>query len=875
MIKFSSSNLLQKDGGKDFNELIKEISMLNNHIQYNINDLKSFINMIEFCLNDYIKFDIFSVKEEFNKIKFYFNSNNNKIKLIALMVQANYCLFNYYPRYTQLISFFFFISKKNNIGLIQEIKTGEGKSLIISFLAVYNRLIYNKKIDILTSSIVLAERDCNLYKKFYDIFDLKTDFCRNELDNTKKFKVCYLADILYGDCINFEADILRVSFCFFPGRKSDRGFDCIIIDEIDNICIDNIKNITELLDDFPGYKVIEYIYLYIYKELIKIDASYNKDKLSITINKEKIIYELNIKLEDFLDENKRNDFEKIYYPTFLHDYINLRKRELCKSAFEAKYEFEINKHYTISENEYGFKTIKPIDYFNTGVIQQNSVWPGLHQFLEIKEGLKLTEENLNSCYMSNLTFFKKYKDVFTNNIYGLTGTLDCEKTQLALKNIYNMDFILMPTFKKKLLEIKNPTITSDKKDYINKIIDSIENHSQKRAVLVIFEYMENINEIKKKLLLSEVIDENKIIIYKNSENKKESLFLQNEITEGTVILSTNLAARGTDIRISESLERNGGLHVILTFFPMNERVERQAFGRAGRKGEKGSAEMILLSFDDIKTKITKRRKRENDLYNELIQTFSVRDELYETLFNEFCILLKEITTIKRKDENELILDLKEKWGFFLIKNNINNLNGPNDRNKETIFKNFNKLKNEIKNNILKSCNKYKYRNPLIESNSIKLENLKRIVDECEIYSIGANYHIIYLLVKNGEQKYEILKYIKLLKYRLQEFIKFFNDYLLKNLLEIEKYEGSRYKDLEEQMKEKEEMFNYILENINKNAKGLDIQGNQNEIQKEFLNQIRRKNGITFSNDIINYLYDLGIYFLYKIPESSGYSCIAF
>ena len=223
----------------------------------------------------------------------------------------------------------------------------------------------------------------------------------------------------------------------------------------------------------------------------------------------------------------------------------------------------------------------------------------------------------------------------------------------------------------------------------------------------------------------------------------------------------------------------------------------------------------------------------------------------------------------------MILDLKEKWGFFLIKNNINNLNGPNDRNKETIFKNFNKLKNEIKNNILKSSNKYKYRNPLIESNSIKLENLKRIVDECEIYSIGANYHIIYLLVKNGEQKKEILKYINLLKYRLQEFIKFFNDYLLKNLLEIEKYEGSRYKDLEEQMKEKEEMFNYILENINKNAKGLDIQGNQNEIQKEFLNQIRRKNGITFSNDIINYLYDLGIYFLYKIPESSGYSCIAF
>ena len=109
MIRFSNSNLLQKNEGKDFNELIKEVSMLNKHTQYNFNNLKSCIDRIEFCLNDYIKFNIFSIKEEFNKIKLDFNSDNNKIKLIALMIQANYCVFNYYPRYTQLISFFFFI----------------------------------------------------------------------------------------------------------------------------------------------------------------------------------------------------------------------------------------------------------------------------------------------------------------------------------------------------------------------------------------------------------------------------------------------------------------------------------------------------------------------------------------------------------------------------------------------------------------------------------------------------------------------------------------------------------------------------------------------------------------------------------------------
>ena len=105
----------------------------------------------------------------------------------------------------------------------------------------------------------------------------------------------------------------------------------------------------------------------------------------------------------------------------MHDYILLRKKEWCRNAFEAKYEFKKNKQYIISDDEYGNKVIKPIDYFNTGVTQQNSVWPGLHQFLELKEGLKLIPENLNSCYMSNLTFFKKYKNNNGNNIYGLTG----------------------------------------------------------------------------------------------------------------------------------------------------------------------------------------------------------------------------------------------------------------------------------------------------------------------------------------------------------------------------------------------------------------------------------------------------------------------
>jgi hypothetical protein len=441
-----------------------------------------------------------------------------------------------------------------------------------------------------------------------------------------------------------------------------------------------------------------------------------------------------------------------------------------------------------------------------------------------------------------------------------------------------MDYILIPTYKKFILEIKSPIITSDRKQYINNIINSIVKYSQNRAVLVIFEYIENVYEINKKLRLNDSIDENKIIIYKDSENKNESLFLNNEITEGTIILSTNLAARGTDIKISKNLEKNGGLHVILTFFPINERIEKQAFGRAGRKGEKGSAEMIIFSFDDINKKNQEREIRENKLYDELINNFSVRDEMYEQLFNQFCCLLNNVRNNDKKDKNEIILDLKEKWGFFLIKNNINNLNGLNDRNKEIILANFKKLMNEINNTILNNNKLYKYRNPLIESNSIKLENLERIVNECKIYSIGANYHVIYLLIKNSANKDIIKKYIDKLIFRLKEFIKFFDEYLLKNLNEIKTSEKSSYKDLEDQLEEKKEMFQYILNNIYECAKSFDYWFKKQEIdnlKKEYLYNINRSNGRKFSQDVINYMYDLGIYFLYKINTCYDISCQLF
>lgn len=122
-------------------------------------------------------------------------------------------------------------------------------------------------------------------RNFYNYFGLSVDYCKNyfkdnfkkEFSDKKECFDCYNKDIVYGDCLSFESDILRTEFMGIIGRGKIRNFDCIIIDEIDNICIDNIKNITELLDNFHGYKFLEYIYLFIYNELAELDKEIWKE----------------------------------------------------------------------------------------------------------------------------------------------------------------------------------------------------------------------------------------------------------------------------------------------------------------------------------------------------------------------------------------------------------------------------------------------------------------------------------------------------------------------------------------------------------------------------------------------------------------------
>ena len=764
---------------KDTKKLFEEITNRNPNYP-NINNIYQIYERIKAYYSEnmksitdmQLKQKISSIKQ---KIKLYPDDENIYIELISVMIKVNGKIFRYKPRETQIIAVLFFLFKQKNSGLIQEILTGEGKTIIISFLAVIKAL-QGKKVDILTSSTVLAERDANEMRNFYGYFGLSVDFCNKDFhetfrntyleDNRERQECfgCYKADIVYGDPLSFEGDILRTNFMSLVGRGTKRNFDCIIIDEIDNICIDNIKNITELLDNFHGYKFLEYIYLFIYKQLVKIDEDIKKEvqydeikyEISVLVKKQQIIEELNKKAQkEFGNLYLLSERKNIFLPEHLSGFINCRIKKWCESAYDAMYIYKENREYIISNDEtYGFKTIKPVDFSNTGVIQENSVWTGLHQFLQIKEGLRLTEESLNSCYMSNFTFFKKYISKNENNIYGLTGTVGSAKTQEALKILYKVNLLFIPTFKEYKLKIYPPIIEKDINEYDKILINNIKDIAinQGRAVLVIFKYISQVSEMYHKLIQNN-IPQQKIIQYSRNDIDNEKSFLKNEIQPGSIILSTNLSGRGTDIKISNELEQRNGLHVILTFLPFSERIERQAFGRAGRKGENGSGQLIINEQENYEELLKKRKIKEENEFNYLIKVYKRKIDLFQELFEEFSDFLNEIRE-RKNVETSMVLDIKERWGLFLVENDLEKIEKDYKDESSLIIseKLFEETKNNFKifMNMLKKNIKsgYKYINPLLLCKTFIKDKCDEAIIKSPVLCLGAySFRSLYKLDK--------------------------------------------------------------------------------------------------------------------------------
>jgi len=671
-----------------FSELLKNNISINNDLLKTIEELSQIYYDIEsFYKEGQIenkpiekmnKKDILNwVKSE--KTKKNINEDSFIPELFSIIRQANYLSDGYYPRKVQIIAVLLFLFSPKNKGLFTQIKTGEGKTTIVAILATINAL-KGKYVDILTSSEILAERDSKEKEKFYSMFNLTVTHAKN--DHFHKY------NIVYGDSLSFEGDLLRTLFREAPYKfKFKRGHQCIIIDEVDNMCLDNLSAATQLVTGFGGYGALNVLYPIIYQNLNMIDQfilegrypDINKDNI-----REKTIEKLKEVTENIFEEGLKN---KVFvFPKHIEEFARNQIKKWCESAYNAKNVYQPNIHYVISGKE-GNMVIAPVDYENTGVIHLRMHWGnGLHQFLQLKHGVKLENEAINTTFLYHYNFIKKYITPRENNIYGLTGTLGSNSTRGLFKKLFGVNIIIVPTFKKSNYINLYPKLLPTEEEWKNAIVENILNPiNKKRVTLVICKTIIKVNLLIEELK-SRNYPENKIERYdRNDTNFK----FKERYDPGYVILATNLAGRGTDIKLTDEVEKNGGMHVILTFLPDNQRVEEQALGRTARSGKNGSG--IIIMEIQIRNESLKKKMKNNTIFqiisiireyiekekmNEIeknkINSLKLKSEIFDKFTNLFIELKKYLKSYNYSEEKiqGIADDVEEKWGLWMNKNGL-------------------------------------------------------------------------------------------------------------------------------------------------------------------------------------------------------------
>jgi hypothetical protein len=632
--------------------------------------------------------DIFAINKMAQQIKGKLKNSDNVIcNTIALMDRVWNLLEGFRLRNTQILTALIFFHNQNNQGRLCQIQTGEGKTIIVALLAVI-RALQGHKVDVITSNPLLAADGVKETKKFYSVFGLTVSTNNVGEESGNQDKIGYTADILYGTISNFQFDYLKDTFEGF-NLRSDREFGQVILDEVDSMLVDNGGHIAKLASPYPGMESLRYIYIKIWEELQKAENSLAEEveaKIKLILkthpNEEEATKEYEKYLEEIIPDERNIIKKKIMdsnptniplIPPHLRDYVNKKLKIWIKNALHAKYNCHEHQQYRIITNDVGERVVAPVDYLNTGVTLQNTIWSnGLHQFVELKHNLYLTFESLTSSFISNIGYIKNYKD---KNIFGLTGTLGSRAEQELLSNIYNIDYAKLPTYKPKQFKEVPGVIAEDDSWHIQLILETIQKVDEGRAVLVICETEEDLLVIENDLKIIQD-DSFRVRLYANEGDAKET---REKVKIGDIILATNIAGRGTNFRTEEDLEANGGLHVCVGFLPCNLRVEGQAFGRTSRQGNNGTAQLIIrqsevdeleiqkdnANFTDIKQKRDSHEAtRLEEIKNSLVKELNFKDKLFG-IFSSFYLNFK-----RSKNTREyvyLLEDLKECWAFWLEK----------------------------------------------------------------------------------------------------------------------------------------------------------------------------------------------------------------
>ncbi|MBE0557909.1 MAG: preprotein translocase subunit SecA, partial [Proteobacteria bacterium] len=451
-------------------------------------------------------------------------------------------------------------------GKIAEMKTGEGKTLAAA-MPLYLNALAGKGAHLVTVNDYLARRDAAWMGPIYDFLGLRVGVIVHGMDDDER-RAAYHADITYGTNNEFGFDYLRDNMKFALEDYVQRDFFYAIVDEVDSILIDEAR--TPLIISGPSDESTDK-YARVNQAIpqLKHDKDYKVDEKSRTV---------------VLTEEGVARAEGLLKVQNLYEPGNMDILHHLNQALRAHTLFRRDVDYLVKEGK-----VIIVDEFTGRVMPGRRYSDGLHQALEAKERVKIEQENQTMASITFQNYFRMYE-----KLAGMTGTADTEAEEFG--KIYKLEVLVVPT--------NMPMIRTDHPDVIYKtdeekfkaVIEEIRQlHEAKRPVLV------GTISIEKSELLSKYLTragvKHHVLNAKNHEREAEIVAQAGQ--PGQVTISTNMAGRGTDIKLGEGVAELGGLHILGTERHESRRIDNQLRGRSGRQGDMGSSRFYLSLEDDL------------------------------------------------------------------------------------------------------------------------------------------------------------------------------------------------------------------------------------------------------------------------------------
>jgi preprotein translocase subunit SecA len=451
-------------------------------------------------------------------------------------------------------------------GLIAEMKTGEGKTLT-STLPVYLNALSGKGVHVVTVNDYLASRDVEWMGKVYTFLGLTTGKIVHDMDDAQR-REAYAADVTYGTNNEFGFDYLRDNMKFDINDFCQRGFNYAIVDEVDSILIDEAR--TPLIISGPADISTD-----MYLKVNRIMRQFKQDE-HFTIDEKANQVMLN-------DEGVALG-EELLQVENLYDPRNIDKLHHINQALKAHNLFQRDVDYIVKDGQ-----VVIVDEFTGRTMEGRRYSDGLHQALEAKEGVKIEKENQTLASITFQNYFRMY-----DKLAGMTGTADTEAAEF--RKIYNLGVVVIPTCTEMIRKDYPDVIYKNQAAKDRAIIQEIKELNEKGQPILVGTISIDTSEKISKMLKKEGIRHD-VLNAKHHEREAEIIAGAGQL--GRVTIATNMAGRGTDIKLGDGVKEVGGLHILGTSRHESRRIDNQLRGRSGRQGDPGSSRFFLSLEDDL------------------------------------------------------------------------------------------------------------------------------------------------------------------------------------------------------------------------------------------------------------------------------------